>query len=129
MGVLGTDDRDMVYGLPASNTLNAAASAAAAFSPSTPPIPTIPEISIARREDHSAAAKISCFAYHRESRQPVWQSGLSVARSRAKDTYILGAGPFQKGEIYDGLRFADEDLKATIIPTFDGEEAEPHRIK
>ena len=124
IGALGSDDREIVWGLPRSNALNAAASAAAALAPSTPAIPTIPEISIARREDHTAAAKLSCFAYHRETRQPVWQSGLAMARSRAKETYILGAGPFQKGEIYDGIQFADDKLAETLVPVLD-EGAEP----
>lgn len=116
MGALGIDDREVVYGLPASNALQAAASAAAAFSTGPATMPTIPEISIARREDHAAAAKVSCFAYHRETREPVWQSGLAVSRSKAKDTYVFGAGPFQKGEIYNGVRFAGDDIKATFIP-------------
>lgn len=120
IGALGADAREIVYGVPASSPISAAASAASALNPSLPAIPTLPEISLARREDHSAAAKIGCFAYHRESREPVWQSGLAVARSKAKDTYILGAGPFQKGEIYDGLQFNDDDLRSTLIPDFDG---------
>ena len=105
MGTLGTDSREIVYGLPASNAISAAASAASALSPTTPNIPAIPEISIARRDDQLAAAKIAAFAYERETRQPVWQSGLAVARSNAKDSYFLGAGPFQRGTIYEGVRY------------------------
>lgn len=127
LGALGIDDREVVYGLPASNALKAAADAAAAVSAAPSAIPSIPEMSIARREDHAAAAKISCFAYHRETREPVWQSGLAIAKSKAKDTYILGAGPFQKGEIYKGVRFAGEDLKSTFIP-YGGGKSNPVRI-
>lgn len=120
MGTLGNDAREIVYGLPASSPISAAASAASALNPALPPVPTLPEISLARREDHSAAAKIGCFAYHRETGRPVWQSGLAVARSKAKDTYFLGAGPFQKGEIYDGLQFNDESLASTLLPDLGG---------
>ena len=102
LGTLGTDSREIVYGLPANNAL---AAAATALSPTTPSIPAIPEISLARRDDQLAAAKIAAFAYERETRQPVWQSGLAVARSNAKDSYFLGAGPFQRGTIYEGVRY------------------------
>ena len=117
VGTLGTDSREIVYGLPASNALSTVANAASALS-TTPPLPAIPEISLARRDDQSAAAKIACFAYHRESRQPVWQSGLAIARSDAKDTYIFGAGPFQRGTIYKGVKFAglnDRRAPATLM--------------
>lgn len=102
IGALGTDSTDIVYGIPASNALSTAASVVAG----TPTIPTIPEISFARKADQSAAAKLGVFAYHRESRQRVWQSGLSVAKSSAKDVWFLGAGPFQSGTVYDGVQFA-----------------------
>ena len=101
VGTLGTDSREIVYGLPASNALSAAASAASALG-AAPPVPAVPEISLGRRDDHSAAAKVAAFAYDRKTRRPVWQSGLAVARSDAKDTYLLGAGPFQRGSIYRG---------------------------
>ena len=115
VGALGTDSREIVYGLPASNAISAAASAASALG-SAPPIPSIPEISLARRDDHSAAAKVAAFAYDRLTREPVWQSGLAVAKSDAKDTYVLGAGPFQRGSIYDGVRFAGREVRPRLLP-------------
>ena len=107
VGALGTDLHDVTYGLPASNALNAAASVLS----SIPTLPTIPEISIANRNDQSAAAKIALFAYHRESRLPVWQSGIATAKSAAKDTWVLGAGPIQRGTIYEGTLFAGNRLR------------------
>lgn len=89
IGTLGQDVNEIVYGIPANNSL-----AAASLVPGTPPLPAIPEISVARRKDAMVAAKIAAFAYHRESRRPVWQSGLALANSTARDTWILGAGPF-----------------------------------
>jgi hypothetical protein len=85
-GALGTDGNNVTYGLPASNLLSSASSMIA----SAPPIPTIPEISIAKREMKSAAAKISVFAYDRETREPLWQSGVAQAGSNARDTWFLG---------------------------------------
>ncbi|REJ86450.1 MAG: hypothetical protein DWQ34_27355 [Planctomycetota bacterium] len=111
IGTLGNDEHDIVYGVPANNALSAASSVV----PNTPPLPTIPEISFARREDQAAAAKIAAFAYHRESREPVWQSGLSLARSTSKDTWLLGAGPFERGTIHDGWYFAGSRFRFPLL--------------
>ena len=73
LGALGTDRHDVVYGIPASNGL----SSAAMLVPNAPMIPAIPEIAVAKRNDETGAAKIAVFAYHRETRQPVWQSGIA----------------------------------------------------
>ena len=43
---------------------------------------------------------------------PVWQSGTSLARSEASGIWIMGAGPFQRGSIYDGTQFAGNRLRA-----------------
>ena len=110
-GALGTDGHSMTYGLPASNFL----SSASAVIPGSPPLPTIPEISVAKREMKSAAAKVSVFAYDRETREPIWQSGIAQAGSNARDTWILGMGPLQYGTIYNGTRFAGKRLKSTSI--------------
>jgi hypothetical protein len=106
VGALGTDEHDVTYGLPASSALNSAASVLA----SAPAIPVIPEISLARRQEQLGATKISVFAYDRVSRSPVWQSGISASTSYAKSFWILGAGPFQRGTVYDGTRFAGSKL-------------------
>jgi hypothetical protein len=102
VGTLGNDEHDIVYGVPANNGL----ATASAVVPNAPPLPSMPEISVARRHNQRAAAKIAAFAYHRETHAAVWQSGLSVARSSERDTWVLGAGPFEKGSIHDGWEFA-----------------------
>ena len=79
--------------------------------PGSPQLPTIPEISVAKREMKSAAAKVSVFAYDRETREPIWQSGIAQAGSSARDTWILGVGPLQYGTIYGGTRFAGKRIK------------------
>ena len=106
-GALGTDGHSMIYGLPANNFLSSASSVI----PGTPSLPTIPEISIAKRDMKSAAAKVSVFAYDRETREPLWQSGIAQAGSSARDTWILGIGPIQYGTIYNGTRFAGKRFR------------------
>ena len=69
--------------------------------PAAPRLPMIPEISLAKKNDSRGAAKIAVFAYHRETRQPVWQSGVAVATSTAKEAWVFGAGPIRYGTIYD----------------------------
>jgi len=105
VGTMGADGHDINYGVPASNQLNAAASIVSG----TPPLPTLPEISLARRTHDMAAVKIAAFAYKRESREPLWQSGTSLARSEATGTWLLGAGPFKQGSIYEGTEFAGKE--------------------
>jgi hypothetical protein len=112
VGALGTDSHDVTYGLPANKAL----SAASTLISSIPTIPVFPEISVARKADQRGAAKIVVFAYDRESRRPIWQSGLSLSRSTASDTWVLGAGPFQRGTIYDHTHFAGSELSLPSIP-------------
>ncbi|MBX3436284.1 MAG: hypothetical protein KF861_02255 [Planctomycetaceae bacterium] len=110
IGALGTNSHDIIYGLPANNLLNAAASVVPSPAGAVAPLPTIPEISLAKKNDQIGAAKLGLFAYHRESKQRVWQSGTALARSDAKDMWFFGAGPFQSGSVYGGLRFAGTRL-------------------
>lgn len=119
IGTLGLDSHEVVYGVP-SSSLNAAASAAATLS-GVPVAPTIPEMSLGRRNAQSGAAKIGVFAYERDSREAVWQSGISVARSTARDIWFFGVGPFQRGSIYRGkTRFAGEAEDAPIASRREG---------
>ncbi len=110
VGALGTDSHDVIYGVPASSSLSTAAS----LVPNAPPIPIIPEISLAKRSDKIGAAKVSVFAYDRETRQAIWQSGIAVARSNAKDTWVLGAGPYQSGTIYNRARLLGREIDIPI---------------
>lgn len=101
-GALGTDGHNVIYGIPATNIFGGASALLA----NAPNLPTIPEISFAKKDVKSAAAKIAVFAYDRETREPLWQSGVAQAGSNAKDTWFLGIGPIQQGTIYRGARFA-----------------------
>lgn len=125
VGAIGTDGNDVIYGLPASNGLNSAASLIAA----TPMLPSIPELSVAKRSQQSGAAKIGVFAYHRKTRTPVWQAGVSQSRSTSRDTWVMGVGPFQKGTIYNGTQFAGSQLALPLLPIPDeSENAEPEPL-
>jgi len=110
IGTLGTDAHDVTYGIPPSSGI----SQAAEMLPNAPRVP-IPDISFACKEDMLGAAKVAAFAYHRETRIPVWQSGISVATSNARDSFILGVGPVQDGTIYHGTHFAGSRMQIPLI--------------
>jgi hypothetical protein len=103
LGTLATNGHDVVYGVPQTNAL-AQASATLSGAPLLPPIP---ELSIGRSHSQFGLAKVAIFAYDKVSREPVWQSGIEKSESTAKNTWFVGAGPFQRGTIYQGYRFAD----------------------
>lgn len=110
VGALGTDGHSLMVGVPSNKSLASASTLMA----NAPLIPLLPEISFVRREDKLGASKIAVFAYHRETKTPVWQSGISRARSTAKDTWVFGAGPFQRGTIREGTQFAGAKFRVPL---------------
>lgn len=121
IGTLGTDRHEVTYGMPANNFLSAASS----IVPNSPPLPTLPELALAKRNEQLAAAKIAAFAYHRKSGEPVWQSGIAPIRSKAEDDWILGMGPFQRGDIYGGTQFAGRKLGFSLLRGDGSESSRP----
>ena len=121
VGALGSDSLQVTYGIPASSTLSQAASLVS----QTPMIPAIPEMSVGKRDDVMSTSKIVAFAYHRETGTPVWQSGSAISKSDARDTWVLGAGPLQRGSIYPGARFAGLSIRT---PHLFGQKDEPERV-
>ncbi len=107
IGTLGADNHRVTYGVPENNGLSSAVS----LIPGSPNLPTIPEIAVARRESREAAAKIACFAYDRESRAAIWQSGVDSALATARDTWLFGVGPFQAGTIREQTKLAGSQLR------------------
>jgi hypothetical protein len=107
-GAIGTNRNELLFGLPATQL------PVSGYFPGVPS--QIPEIPLAKRTAQQGVCKIAVFAYDRKSGYPVWQSGTRQVASKAKDTWILGTGPFQKGTIYDGTKFAGERLIAPPIP-------------
>jgi len=102
-GAVGTNRSDLLVGVPQTNVPSFVVLAGA---PST-----IPEIPFVKKSEQKGVAKIVVFAYHRETGHPVWQSGAFPTVSNAKDTWFMGAGPFQSGSIYDGTRFAGQRVE------------------
>ena len=68
-----------------------------------------------KRTNQQGVCKIAVFAYDRMSGRPVWQSGNRKVASRAKDIWVMGAGPFQRGTIYDGTAFAGERFAVPLV--------------
>ncbi|GAB6186294.1 hypothetical protein JCM17478_17960 [Thermopirellula anaerolimosa] len=106
-GAVGTDMHSLLIGVPQTNLPSALAAAGA---PSN-----IPEIPFVKRTKQTAVTKILLFAYQRESGRPLWQSGQVLAKSWAQDVWILGAGPFQRGDIYSGTQIAGEKLDIPFV--------------
>lgn len=106
LGTLATNGHDVVYGIPQTNAL-AQASATLSGAPLLPPLP---ELSVGRSHSQFGLAKVAIFAYDKNTREPVWQSGIEKSETTAKNTWFVGAGPFQRGTIYDGYRFADSKI-------------------
>lgn len=102
IGTLGADDHRVTFGLPENNVVSAAVS----LIPGAPAVSAIPEIALARRESRVAAVKVSAFAYDRNTRAPLWQSGVDRATATAKDTWVFGVGPFQSGSIRESTKLA-----------------------
>jgi hypothetical protein len=94
------------------------------------PFLTVPEISVGKNQAQSGIAKVIVFAYDRTTHEPIWQSGIAKAEATAKDSWVLGAGPFQKGTIYKGVRFAGKRFDPTItpLPTYQSESSAPAEI-
>ena len=106
LGAMGADSHDVTYGFPQSNVL----STASAIFPNSPPVPTLPELSVGKQAVQFGAAKLAVFAYDRETRDPIWQSGMLVGKSNSRDVWILGAGPLQSGTIYASPHLAGQRL-------------------
>ncbi|QDU79919.1 hypothetical protein Pla110_16390 [Polystyrenella longa] len=107
VGTMGADGHEIIYGIPPNNFSTVASS----MIPGAPSLPAIPEMAFMKKNSHSASSKIGVFAYDRTTREAVWQSGLSKSESTAKNMWVFGAGPFQRGEIYDGTKFAGSKLQ------------------
>jgi hypothetical protein len=115
-GAVGTDNHDLLFGMPATNVPQLTLLAALP--------PAIPEIPIAKRREQRGIAKISVFAYQRETGVPIWQSGIVASESTANDIWILGAGPFKRGTIYEGTSFASSSTTKSRL-----EEIEKNRTQ
>jgi len=108
-GAVGTDHHELVYGVPRVD-IPALIPVSGVGVPSN-----IPEIKLVTRTDQRAVVKLAVFAYNRETGRPLWQSGIAPIESTAKNIWIFGAGPFQRGNIYGGTSFAGDKLDIPLI--------------
>ncbi len=105
-GAVGTDRHDLLFGIP-QMTLPTL----------VPGMPAqIPELAAAKKTNQIGVAKIAVFAYNRKTGEPVWQSGVARASSKAKNLWVLGAGPIQSGTVRDGINFAGESIELPLVP-------------
>jgi len=105
-GAVGTNRNDLLFGSPATQL--------PAMGAAMPVGGAIPEISIFKRTSQQGVCKIAVFAYDRASGQPIWQSGSRRVNSKSRDLWVLGAGPFQSGSIYDGTKLSGEKFRVPI---------------
>jgi hypothetical protein len=104
-GGIGTDLHQLLFGVPAVNLPS--------LLPGQPSL--IPEIPLAKKTDQKGIAKIAVFAYNRRTGRPVLQSGVVQAASRSKDTWVLGAGPFERGTIGEETEFAGQQIAIPFL--------------
>lgn len=106
-GAVGTDRNEVLYGVPATELPPLLA---------TTGIPrALPEIPFVKKTEQRGVARIAMFAYNSQTGRPVWQSGTIPVESTARDLWVFGAGPFQRGTIYDGTKFAGDRLSIPLI--------------
>lgn len=104
VGAFGTDDSSFMIGIPQVTVPQV-----------MPGIPggTVPEMPLMKKSHQKGTAKLALFAYDRKSGQLVWASGNQQATANAKDLYVGGLGPFQRGSIRRGTEFMDVRLSNT----------------
>jgi hypothetical protein len=104
VGAMGTDNHGLLFGIPAVQVPQVG------LAPISLPA-SLPEIPFAKRDDQRGVAKLAVFAYRRDTGQPVWQSGIALSESESNNIWLFGAGPFKRGTIYEGSKFAGAKIK------------------
>ncbi len=106
-GAVGTDRNEVLYGVPATELPSVVAVTG---------VPrALPEIPFVKKTEQRGVAHLAMFAYNSRTGRPVWQSGTIPVESTARDLWVFGAGPFQRGTIYDGTRFAGDKLNIPLV--------------
>lgn len=118
-GALGTDSHSVMVGVPQMTI------------PQVVPVPgvpsSVPEIPLAKRTKQTGVAKLALFAYHRDSGQIVWQSGVQQFSSHAKDSFVFGMGPFRSGTIQRGTTISGSTIPLTDLSW--SEDAQDTKVK
>ncbi len=109
-GAIGTDNNNLVYGIPAVNVPTGLLAASGGMAP----VPSIPEVPFIKKTKQRGVVKLALFAYDSKTSRAFWQSGASPVLSKTTDLWIFGAGPFQWGSIYDEAQFAGTDIPVPL---------------
>jgi len=117
-GAVGTDRREVMIGMPATQITG--------MLPVNGIPASIPEMPLAKKTEQRAVAKIALFAYNRKTGRPVWQSGTVPVESKAKNIWVLGAGPFERGTIFEGTKFVGSKIKIPLVSP--GEHHDKHGL-
>ncbi len=104
-GAIGTDRHSLLVGVPAMTLPTVL--------PGQPS--SIPEIPFIKKSDAIGVAKIAVFAYNRLTGERVWQSGMLEAQSDAKDSWVVGLGPFRAGNLKPRTELAGEQLAFPLV--------------
>lgn len=109
VGAYGTDHYNWLLGIPQMTIPTL-----------MPGVPsgTIPEVPFAKKSHQQGLAKLALFAYDRATGRQVWNSGVVLATSSAKDLHIGGIGPIQSGTIRSGPEFVGIKLPVPSIKGF-----------
>jgi len=113
-GAIGTDRHELLFGVPATELPS--------MLPLTGVPRAVPEMPFLKKTEQRGVARIAVFAYNSRTGRPVWQSGAIPVESTAKDLWVLGAGPFQRGTIYEGTKFAGDELNIPLIDPMSSED-------
>jgi hypothetical protein len=104
-GGVGTDRQEFFVGVPAI--------------PLPPPSPiALPRMELFTRTKAMGTAKLTIVAYDAKTRQPVVDSGQTLARSDYRQWNMLGAGPVASGRIPSELAAATGETESLVpVPT------------
>lgn len=104
-GGIGTDENEVVYGIPELTAPTGITGGSI----------SLPEFAIAKKLGQTAYAKIAIFAYDRATGTPIWQSGTAQQEAKVKSLWVLGGGPYRKGEILEPPKYAGRIEAAPIV--------------
>ncbi|MDA7951679.1 MAG: hypothetical protein MPJ24_09350 [Pirellulaceae bacterium] len=110
-GTVGTDTTSLVFGVPSVDV----PPALLALSGAGTSIPSIPEVPLIKNSKQKGVIKLALFAYEHKTGQALWQSGSKPVESTSSETWVFGAGPFQRGTIHQGTKFAGASLPAPAL--------------
>ena len=117
-GAVGTNRNDLLFGTPATQLPSVGGAAPVSGA-------AIPEIALFKRTSQQGVCKVAVFAYDRLSGSPVWQSGTRRVDSKSRDVWVLGAGPFQSGSIYNGTKLSGEKLHVPLADSGGPRDGQP----